>query len=102
MLPPSPMLTIKNWVRKKPAIFLAAFVFLAGCGPPGPRALMAGKRLIEQGKYSEAAGTLEAATALLSTNAQPHDEAQAWNYLGLARHYAGQPEAAAKAYQRAI
>src|SRR5215467_8808748 len=52
-----------------------------GCTPPGPRALLEGKRLIEQGKYARAIEKMRSATSLLATNAQ------AWNYLGLACHY---------------
>jgi tetratricopeptide (TPR) repeat protein len=73
-----------------------ALVYLAGCMPPGPQALVEGKRLIEQGQYSQAASQLRIATSLLSTNAQ------AWNFLGLALHYTGQADEAQKAYQRAL
>jgi len=69
---------------------------LFGCAPPGPRALLEGKRLIEQGKYSRAMEKLRSATALLATNAQ------AWNYLGLACHYGGQGDEAERAYKRAL
>src|SRR5262245_54712572 len=58
---------------------------LVGCTPPGPRALLDGKRKIEHHRYLEAVEQLETATALLPTNAN------AWNYLGLAYHYAGKP-----------
>src|SRR5947207_2071335 len=50
---------------------------LSGCTPAGPGALLAGKRLVEQGKYPQAISKLKTATSLLPTNAQ------AWNYLGL-------------------
>src|SRR5439155_6573129 len=63
---------------------LLPVVLLSGCTPPGPRALLEGKRLIEQGKYSKAVEKLKSATSLIATNGQ------AWNYLGLACHYAGQ------------
>ena len=69
---------------------------LAGCSPPGPRALLAGKRLLEQGRPHRAVEELKTATALLKTNAL------AWNYLGLACHYAGQPAEAEGAYRRAL
>jgi tetratricopeptide (TPR) repeat protein len=78
-------------------VFSAALVMtIAGCAPPGPRALLKGVKLIEQGKYSSAVAKLETATSILTTNAQ------AWNYLGLACHYAGKPSDAEKAYQRAL
>jgi tetratricopeptide (TPR) repeat protein len=79
---------------------LAVCVLLAaGCRPPGPRALVEGKRLIDHGKYVQAVDALKTATSpasLVSTNAQ------AWNYLGLACHYAGQADDAQRAYQRAL
>src|SRR5438105_3718543 len=59
-------------------LLIAFLALLAGCTPPGPRALLQGKKLIEQGKYPAAVTKLEAATSILGTNAQ------AWNYLGLA------------------
>jgi len=69
---------------------------LVGCGPPGPRALLDGERLIKQGRYAEAVGRLQRATELLPKTAQ------AWNHLGLAHHGNQQPEEAARAYQTAL
>ena len=43
MLPPTPMLATKNITRCGMTVFLALAVFLTGCGPPGPRALLKGK-----------------------------------------------------------
>jgi len=71
-------------------------LLIAGCTPPGPRALLDGKRLIDEGKFPQAVEKLEIATSLLNTNAQ------AWNYLGVAYHRAGQPTNAAVAYKRAL
>jgi tetratricopeptide (TPR) repeat protein len=71
-------------------------VLLGGCIPPGPRALLAGKRLLEKGRADEAVEELRQATALLKTNAI------AWDYLGLACHYTGQTAEAERAYQRAL
>ena len=68
----------------------------SGCTPAGPKALLDGKRLIEQAKYARAIEKLHRATSLLSTNAQ------AWNYLGLAYHYAGKTDEAERAYRRAL
>ena len=97
------MLTNKNRSAAKaetlPAralLFLAGALVFAGCTPAGPRALLDGKRLIEKGKYPEAVQSLQTATTLLATNAQ------AWNYLGLACHYAGKTAEAEKAYQHAL
>ncbi len=71
-------------------------VALTGCKPPGPRALLAGKELIEHGQYAEAVERLKSATSLMSTNAQ------AWNYLGLAYHQSGDANDAADAYRKAL
>lgn len=99
------MLTIKNrpglkWAAVKrcgwEGLLLAVAVALAGCAPPGPRALLKGKQLLDKGHYDQAVEKLKVATDLLSTNAQ------AWNYLGLACHYAGMEEDAQKAYQTAF
>src|SRR2546428_5151269 len=108
MLPPHPMLTMKKHLfdlfhvaNRVPAghslVIAVLYVCLvAGCTPPGPRALLQGKRLIERGKYSQAVETLTRATSLLTNNAQ------AWNYLGLACHYAGRPDEAERSYKRAL
>lgn len=98
MLPPVEMLTNKKRCCKWLSLLLltAAVAWIAGCTPAGPRALLRGKRLIEQGRYTEAVDSLKTATSILTTNAQ------AWNYLGLAYHHAGQPANAAEAYQRAL
>jgi tetratricopeptide (TPR) repeat protein len=90
------MLTTKNAVGKKLFCFLLPVIFLAGCTPPGARALLHGKRLMDGGRYAEAVEELRVAASVLSTNAQ------AWNYLGLACHYTGQSTNAAQAYQRAL
>jgi len=90
------MLTIKNRLGKKMLLVLTFAALLAGCSPPGPRALLRGKKLLDQGHYPEAMAELKTATSLLGTNAQ------AWNYLGLACHYQGQTTNAITAYQRAL
>ena len=76
--------------------WVALMILLAGCTPPGPRALLEGKRLIDQGHYAEAVERLKQATTLMNTNAQ------AWNTLGLACHLDGQLTNAAQAYERAL
>lgn len=123
MLPPAPMLAIKKeneegrWkiedgIRRAveefhspfsilhPRFFslvlLALAIFISGCSPSGPHALLKGKKLLDHGDYAGAVAQLKIATSLLATNAQ------AWNYLGLAYHHAGQPADAAVAYQRAL
>jgi len=100
MLPPTPMLAIKNRAQYQTGtgaiVFLALAIFIAGCTPSGPRALLKGKKLLERGDYAGAAAQLKTATTLLATNAQ------AWNYLGVACQHAGQTDDAVAAYQRAL
>ena len=68
----------------------------AGCGPPGPRALLQGERLIKEGKYDEAQAKLKVATTLIPQNAQ------AWNHLGMAYHGSRMYLEAAAAYEQAL
>ncbi len=77
-------------------LLLAFAVFISGCAPPGPRALVAGKKLLDRGDYAGAVAQLKTATALLATNAA------AWNYYGVALQHAGQSADAALAYQNAL
>lgn len=90
------MLTIRILVRTKTCLFLGVAVLLGGCMPPGPKALIEGKRLLDQGRYAPAIEKLKVATSLLASNAL------AWNYLGLASHHAGLLPEAERAYQRAL
>src|SRR4029077_16515875 len=90
------MLTIKNRAVKSLVCFLIAATFIAGCTPRGPRALLEGKELIDEGRYAEAIAELKTATSLIGTNAQT------WNYLGLAYHHARQTSNAVAAYQKAF
>ena len=91
------MFIIKKQFGKRALFFLAAAALLSGCGPPGARALLQGKKLLEQGESQPAIEKLKLATVLLgSTNAQ------AFNYLALAYHQAGQSAEAEKAYRRAL
>jgi tetratricopeptide (TPR) repeat protein len=90
------MLATKNLRVLSTILFVAWLSFLFGCTPAGPRALLDGKKLLEKGRYSDAVEKLTVATSLMKTNAQ------AWNYLGLACHRAGDPARAAKAYQQAL
>ena len=96
MLPPAPMLATKNISWCGVVIFLMLAIFLGGCGPPGPRALLKGKKLLNDGDYAAAVEKLKTATSLMSTNAQ------AWNDLGVAYQHVGRPADAALAYQRAL
>src|SRR5262245_25896709 len=94
MLTPTSMLTIKN--RPIAACVLSCVLMVVGCKPAGPRALLQGEKLLERGKYTQALEALQRAVSLMPTNAP------AWNYLGLAFHYAGKPDQAQKAYSQAL
>ena len=69
---------------------------LVACTPPGPAALLDGETLLNEGEYVAAIKKFRIATELLG------DNPEAWNFLGLAYHRAGQPEEAVKAYQQAL
>jgi Flp pilus assembly protein TadD len=71
-------------------------VFLAGCAPSGPRALVQGKKYLDRGDYAAAVDALHTATTLLATNAV------AWNDYGVALQHAGRLADAVLAYQNAI
>lgn len=93
------MLTIKNRRAGHLAtLFLALGItaLATGCKPAGARALLTGKKLLEQGKTEAAVEQFRTATTLLTTNAL------AWNYLALAQHAAGRANDAAVAYQKAL
>ena len=91
------MLATKNLPRcERDCLFRACPVSLRAARRPVPRALLKGKKLLERGDYAAAVAQFKTATTLLATNAQ------AWNYLGVACQYAGQPADAAAAYQRAL
>jgi tetratricopeptide (TPR) repeat protein len=111
MLPPLPMLTIKNRGANDPAsgrerstlissnagALVLLLALLAGCTPPGPRALLEGKRLLDEGKYKQAIEELKTATSLMGgTNAL------AWSYLGVAYQHDDELAEAERAYQRAL
>ena len=86
----------KNRICFCAVIFSALLIFTAGCSPPGPRALLKGKKSLERGDFTSAVEQLKTATTLLPANAQ------AWNYYGVALQHAGQPDDAANAYNRAL
>ena len=88
------MLAIKK--RGMECLLGLSLLCWCGCGPPGPRALIKGERLIRQGRYEEAVESLQTATRLLPKNAQ------AFNHLGLALHGNRQFGPALVAYQKAL
>ncbi len=90
------MLAKKNRNLCGALILVTLALFISGCTPPGPRALLKGKKLLDRGDYAAAVAELKTATALLPANAQ------AWNYYGVACQRAGQPDEAVTAYQRAL
>jgi len=90
------MLTKPNAAAFKLLLLVLFVAALAGCRPPGPRALLDGKRLLEKGKPVAAVARLEVATQLMATNAD------AWNYLGIAYHQSGSASNAVAAYGRAL
>lgn len=102
MLPRCLMLTIKKQAHLFGSFFsLALLILVAGCTPSGERSLHQGARLIEEGKFADAAVKLEEATKLLAKDS-PAVQAQAWNHLGLAYHHSGQPALALAAYKNAV
>lgn len=81
-------------------LFCGLLLLVAGCGVQGRDHLLRGQRLLQEGRPAEAIEPLLAAVQALQTNAPA--AAQAWNYLGLAYHRAGQPAEAARAYKAAL
>ncbi|MBU6409693.1 MAG: tetratricopeptide repeat protein [Verrucomicrobia bacterium] len=90
------MLVTKNPTRGAAVLFFALAIVISGCGPPGPRALLKGRKFIQRGDYGRAAAELKAATRLLSTNGV------AWNDYGVALQHTRQFDEAAQAYQNAL
>jgi tetratricopeptide (TPR) repeat protein len=83
-----------NW--RRPVVATGLVLLLAGCTPPGPRALLEGERLIREGRSEDAIRRLRTAVEFLPGNAQ------AWNHLALAYHGAKRPTEASEAYQQAL
>src|SRR5688572_23057785 len=103
MLPPSSMLTNKNadphgYLRpfRISCVLALIALFLTGCQPAGPKALLLGEKYINQGDYEKALRHLTRASVLIP------EQPQVWNHLGLAYHGLNQPVKAADAYQRAV
>ena len=67
-----------------------------GCQPPGARAMFEGEARLKAGEAKQAVAQFEKAVKLLP------GEWRAWNYLGLARHRAGDLDGAHKAFQSAM
>jgi tetratricopeptide (TPR) repeat protein len=77
-------------------LIFALAIFVSGCSPSGPAALLKGKKCLDRGETADAVVELKMATTLLVTNAQ------AWNYYGVALQRAGDATGAASAYNRAL
>lgn len=93
------MLATKNpssAVRLCALVAVAALVFVVGCTPAGPRAIIEADRALRGGNYSRAVEKLKRATELMP------DEPRAWNLLGIAYHNTAQPQLAAQAYRQAL
>ncbi|MBI5388686.1 MAG: tetratricopeptide repeat protein [Verrucomicrobia bacterium] len=92
------MLAIKNLLphRVLSSTALLAVLCLPGCAPSGPRALLQGDRLVQEGKYRLAVQRLEPARRLME-----HDP-RYWNTLGMAYHGAGDTARAVEAYRYAL
>lgn len=90
------MVATKNRVATALFSLLTAAVVITACSPPGPAALMNGKKLLDAGKTDDAIAELKTATTLMQTNAA------AWNYLGVAYHRAGLLTDAVEAYSQAL
>jgi tetratricopeptide (TPR) repeat protein len=91
------MVATKIPLRKVALICLVtALALQPGCAPPGPRALLEGEDLLNDGKPDKAIVELKRATELLP------GEPRAWNLLGLAYHRSGQVQLATLAYRQAL
>lgn len=90
------MVATKNRVATALFSLLTAAVVITACSPPGPAALMKGKKLLDAGKTDDAIMELKTAVTLMQTNAA------AWNYLGVAYHRAGLLTNAVEAYSQAL
>jgi tetratricopeptide (TPR) repeat protein len=98
MVPPATVLTNKNsgTAPRALALALALCVCWSGCTPPGQRALLQGKKLVDEGRFAEGVSKLEKATRLLPKFAP------GWNYLGLAYQGNRQADQALRAYRTAL
>ncbi|HTV61237.1 MAG TPA: tetratricopeptide repeat protein [Verrucomicrobiae bacterium] len=96
MLTPTAMPAKKNRLYAQILIVVTLTVVAAGCAPPGPGALLKGKKLLDRGDYAEAVSELKTATTLLATNAV------AWDYYGVALQHAGELADAEAAYLNAL
>jgi Flp pilus assembly protein TadD len=98
MVPPANVLNNKNCGSKPRALglVLALCMSWSGCAPPGERALLQGKKMVDEGNFAEAVPTLEKATRLVPKYAP------GWNYLGLAYQGNRQADQALRAYRTAL
>ena len=87
-------------VRIRCGTHIALLVVLAlispACRPNGPKLLIRGDQLLQEGRPAEAVKAIEEAVQ------QMPGEARAWNHLGLAYHANHNADAARKAYLKAL
>lgn len=90
------MVATKNRAGSLATSLLAVALLLTACAPPGPRAFVKGKQLLERGDFAAAVEEFRTASSLMPSNAV------AWNYLGVALHQSGQVSNALFAYSQAL
>ena len=83
-------------IRARCVVATGLMLWVAGCTPPGPKALLDGERMLRDGRAEDAIRRLRTAVEFLPSNPQ------AWNHLGLAYHAAKKPSEAVEAYQQAL
>ena len=92
------MLAIQKLVRGVHTVVVGVLLLalLAGCGEPGPRALLKGEQHLKERNFDKALEQIQKALEYLP------GEARAWNLLGLAYHGLNQPKEAYDAYYEAL
>lgn len=95
------MLTTKKRSFAWQALAVISLIGLTACGPPGPRDLRKGERLIQSRQFAEAITVLEEGRDLLR-GSSPTVQAHALNLLGMAYEGAGQSDPASRAYLEAL
>jgi tetratricopeptide (TPR) repeat protein len=89
------MVTTRQKIRATGLLAVVVLALGLGCKPPGARAMFKGEAMMQAGRAKAAVAQFELATRHLPT------EWRAWNFLGMARHRAGDLAGADQAYQEA-